>query len=297
VPVLGAEPPGASTTRPRPLVQGILNVTPDSFSDGGAFGGSAQAAVEAGLTMLRDGADIIDVGGESTRPGAAPVSAEEEQRRVLPVIAALAARCEQLGLPLAISIDTRNADTARLALAAGASIVNDVTSGRHDAGMMAAAAAAHAPMVFMHSRATPLTMDAPEHTRYGNLVHDVSDELAQRLQLADGLMPRWTQLVDPGLGFAKTAEQSRALLQPEALGVLRTRLQGRPVLVGASRKRFLATSGDTPRERDDATAAANALAVLGGASILRVHNVAAARRAVDAAHAVLSAASDGGAQG
>lgn len=276
------------------LVQGILNLTPDSFSDGGAFGGSVDAAVQAALTMLREGADIIDVGGESTRPRAIPVPPEEEQRRILPVISQLAETCSTLGLPLAISVDTRNADTARLALQAGASIINDVSAGRHDKRMIQLAAEHCVPLVMMHSRGTPQTMDSVPHTLYGNLVHDVCGELEERLAAADEAgLPRWLQVVDPGLGFAKTAEQSRQLLQPDSMSLINARLGARPILIGASRKRFLASASDpnaAPKDRDDATSGANALAIVGGATILRVHSVASARRVADAVHAVLSAA-------
>ena len=298
-----AEGSSSAFQRPRDcrvLVQGILNVTPDSFSDGGAYGGYVDAAVKCALDMLRAGADIIDVGGESTRPGATPVGPDEEQRRVLPVISKLVERCVAEGLPLAVSIDTRNAATAALALDAGASIVNDVTAGRHDSAMLTVAAQRQVPMVFMHSRADPQTMDSPAHTQYNNLVHDVCDELQSSLTAADRVLPRWLQVVDPGLGFAKTSEQSRLLLHPASIGMMRTRLSGRPILIGASRKRFLAPASTSLggsagsktvsdlAARDDATNGANALAVLGGASIVRVHNVAAARHAVDFVHSTLS---------
>ena len=278
------------------LVQGILNLTPDSFSDGGAFGGSVDAAVQAALTMLREGADIIDVGGESTRPMAIPVPPEEEQRRILPVISQLAETCSALGLPLAISVDTRNADTARLALQAGASIINDVSAGRHDKRMIQLAAEHCVPLVMMHSRGTPQTMDSVPHTAYDNLIHDVCGELEERLATADEAgLPRWLQVVDPGLGFAKTAEQNRQLLQPDSMSLINSRLGARPILIGASRKRFLAsasTPNAAPKDRDDATSGVNALAIVGGATILRVHNVAAARRVADAVHSVLSAAKE-----
>lgn len=274
-----------------PLIQGILNVTPDSFSDGGSYSG-VETAVDAAMTMLRDGADIIDIGGESTRPGAQAVDPIEEARRVVPVIDRLMQKCRQVGIQAIISIDTRNAATAEQAVLKGASIINDVSGGRHDSSMMSTAARLGVPLVLTHSRRDPKTMASA--TAYENLVHDISDELLVQLQQADEVLPRWLQMIDPGIGFAKTTTQNLLLLQPQSLSLIKTRLDSRPMLVGASRKRFLGSLSPQREElqakdRDWATSGANVMAVLGGANILRVHNVAAARQSIDAVQAILRA--------
>ncbi len=262
----------------RALVAGILNVTPDSFSDGGRHlaASDACAAAEA---MQRAGADIIDIGGESTRPGAAAVSEREELDRVIPVIKALA----PLGLPL--SIDTRRAAVARLAVAAGAEIVNDVSGLAKDPAMAGAVADIGAGVIVMHMRGEPGTMD--DHATYADVVADVARELAARRDaaLAAGIAPG-AIVLDPGLGFAKTGTQNLAILaRLEAFVSL-----GHPVLVGPSRKRFLgAITGKAAADRDGATAAACVAARLRGASVFRVHDVAAAREALDVADAIVAA--------
>ncbi len=261
----------------RALVVGILNITPDSFSDGGRHLAAA-AALRAGMAMKEQGADVLDVGGESTRPGAAAVSEREELDRVIPVIKALA----EVGLP--ISIDTRRAAVARMAIAAGAEIVNDVSGLTKDPSMAHAVADTGAGVIVMHMRGDPDTMDG--QATYGDVVADVAAELGERRDAAlqAGISPA-CMVLDPGLGFAKTSEHNLAILAHlEAFTAL-----GHPVLVGPSRKRFLgAITGKDAPDRDAATAAACVVARMNGASIFRVHDVAAARDALDVADAVLA---------
>lgn len=258
----------------RCLVMGVVNVTPDSFSDGGAFADTA-SAVEHGLALAAAGADIVDVGGESTRPGAERVSADEERRRVEPVVTALA----RAGV--VVSIDTMRASTAASALDAGARVVNDVSGGRADPDLPAVVAAAGVPYVVMHWRAPSAQMQ--QHADYGDVVREVSDELRQRVDavVAAGVAPERI-IVDPGIGFAKNADHNWALLAhlDALLGL------GHPVLVGASRKSFLGAlladeHGPRPTPgRDDATAAVTVVAALAGAWGVRVHDVAASADAV-----------------
>ena len=249
----------------RPLVMGILNVTPDSFADASNRLTDAARAVEAALQMEADGADIIDVGGESTRPGAEPVPADEELARVLPVLNALRGR---LRIPL--SIDTYKPDVARAAVAAGAAIVNDVSGGQ-DAGMARAVADTGAALVLMHTRGRSRTMYAG--AAYRDVVAEVTAELGASLQrTTEAGVPIGRIIVDPGVGFAKQASHSYGVLAhlPELASALH-----RPVLVGPSRKSFLrdALAGRPAPDRDWGTAAAVTAAVLGGAHIVRVHAV------------------------
>jgi len=268
-------------------VMGVINVTPDSFSDGGAFD-DADSAVKHGLQLLAAGSDMLDVGGESTRPGARRVSPEEEQLRVLPVIRALA----EAGA--VVSIDTMRASTAEAALHAGARIINDVSGGLADADLPRVAAAAGVPYVVMHWRGHSAAMQ--EQAVYDDVVREVHDELAARIDAVVAAGVSIEQIiVDPGIGFAKTAEHNWALLAH-----LETLLSlGRPVLVGASRKSFLGkllTDGDEPRpvvERDDATAAVSALAAAAGAWGVRVHDARASADAVRVAAAVVAARTGG----
>ena len=249
----------------RPMVLGILNVTPDSFSDGGQYA-SVSAAVDRGIQLRQDGADVVDVGGESTRPGAQRVAAEEEQRRVIPVIRELAAQ------QIAVSIDTMNASTARAAIDAGARIVNDVSGGLADPQMYVVVARADVDFIAMHWRGHSRTMD--ELASYSDVVTEVRAELAERLEAMDAAGLNLNRVIlDPGLGFAKTAEHNWSLLGHLAeLAEL-----GRPLLVGTSRKRFLGEL--LPAEaavelRDAATAATSVLAASAGAWGVRVHDVA-----------------------
>jgi dihydropteroate synthase len=265
-------------TAARPLVMGALNVTPDSFSDGGLYASTA-AAVRRGLEMLAEGADLVDVGGESTRPGAEPVSAEEEMLRVLPVVRALA------GAGAVVSVDTVKAEVAAAALEAGAAVVNDVTA-LGDPGMAALVARTGAGVVLMHMQGTPRTMQ--DDPRYGDVLVEVAAFLASRAEaaLAAGI-ERASICVDPGIGFGKRLEHNLALLA----GVPRLAALGYPVLVGASRKRFLADIlGPIPAaDRDVASTAAHVLAIAGGASVIRTHNVVAGLQTARVADAIVSA--------
>ncbi len=263
---------------PGPLVFGILNVTPDSFSDGGEFLDSEDAAAHA-AAMLDEGAFAIDVGGESTRPGSEPVSPEEELGRVVPVIRAILT-----GSPEAVvSIDTYRASTAEAALEAGASIVNDVTALRGDPRMEGLVAEAGCPIVLMHMLGEPKTMQ--RDPRYGDVVGEVRDFLAQRAEhaLSAGVKPEKI-ILDPGIGFGKTLAHNLKLLNDlDALVGL-----GFPVLVGASRKSFLGkiTGSDDPKNRLFGTVAANVVAFERGASLFRVHDVRANGEALEVAAAV-----------
>lgn len=257
----------------RTLVLGIVNVTPDSFSDGGRHPTPA-AATDHALRLADEGADLLDVGGESTRPGAAEVPEDEQRRRVLPVIEALARRRPDVP----VSVDTRSAAVARDAVAAGASIVNDVSGLAHDPAMAAAVAALGVPAIVMHLRGTPRDMSA--RTEYADVAADVLAELRARLDAARAAGCRHL-LADPGLGFAKTPEQTAAVLAATP----RFAELGVPLVVGASRKRFLALAasrGDLPpaEGRRDASVAAAALAAWLGAHVVRVHDVAASVDAV-----------------
>jgi dihydropteroate synthase len=242
---------------------GVVNVTPDSFSDGGDHA-SADAAIAVGRAMLAAGAAIIDVGGESTRPGSPPTSPDIEIGRILPVIRTLAAD------GACVSVDTRHAATMRAALAAGARIVNDVSGLAFDPDSAGVVARAGRAVVLMHMRGTPDTMNAL--ARYGDPVREVAAELAARRDaaLAAGI-PADRIVLDPGIGFAKTAAHNVALL----CGLSALRGLGHPLLVGVSRKRFVGsiTGVDAPRDRLGGSLAAGLFAVAQGAAILRVHDV------------------------
>ena len=258
----------------RCLLMGILNVTPDSFSDGGRHD-SVEAALRHARRMIAEGADIIDVGGESTRPGAATVSREEERRRVLPVISALRRETD-----VPISIDTRNACTARAAIAEGAGIINDISALRHDAEMAATAAAAGVPVVLMHMQGDPATMQRkPE---YADVLAELRRFFEERIAFA--LEQGIGQIVlDPGIGFGKTLEHNLRLLRElAAFGDL-----GHPVLVGTSRKSFIgALTGADTEHRLAGSIASGLLAWREGAGILRVHDVGAMRDALTVAEAI-----------
>lgn len=265
------------------IILGVLNVTPDSFSDGGRFE-AVDAAIAHGLALAADGAGVVDVGGESTRPGAERVPAGREQERVLPVIRALAAE------GIRVSVDTMNASTARAAVTAGAAIVNDVSGGLADPAMAATAAELDVPFVAMHWRGHSTAMDGL--ARYDDVVAEVRDELAARADAltAAGVRPE-NLVVDPGLGFAKTREHDWRLLgHLDALTAL-----GLPVLIGVSRKRTLAEllpehgyeRGTAARQSalDSATAAVSALAERHGLWGIRVHDVVGTRMALAVARA------------
>jgi dihydropteroate synthase len=269
----------------RCLVMGVVNVTPDSFSDGGAWFGT-DAAIARGLELAAEGADIVDVGGESTRPGAQRISAEEELRRVGPVIEGLVAA----GVP--VSVDTMRAEVADYALQAGARLVNDVSGGLADPQMPRLVGAAAVPYVVMHWRGHSHSMDS--RAVYQDVVREVSEELGRRVDVvtAEGVDPAMIVL-DPGLGLAKRPEHNWALLTSLGrISVLDGRAPGFPVLIGASRKRFLgrllAGPDGTPRPfagSDDATVSVTALAAAGGAWCARVHQVPGNADAVRVAEA------------
>ncbi len=262
----------------RTLVMGILNVTPDSFSDGGRFL-DPHAAIEQGIRMADEGADIIDVGGESTRPGSEPVSAGEERDRVVFVIETLASKS-----PVPISVDTRKPEVARAALEAGAVIVNDISGGRSPE-MFEAVRAAGAGMVLMHMQGEPKDMQEAPH--YDDVVAEVHEYLRERIEVAEfaGIQPDRLCL-DPGIGFGKDLHHNLALMRHiDALLDL-----GRPVLVGPSRKRFIGTLLDAPEDdRVEGTAAAVAWLAGRGAHIVRVHDVRAMVRVVRVVDAIARA--------
>lgn len=270
----------------RPVVVGVLNVTPDSFSDGGRHV-TVDAALRRAEAMLAEGADVLDVGGESTRPqGAVPVTAEDERQRVLPVVDAIRAR-----FPDAIlSVDTTKSDVARAAIDAGAAIVNDVSGLRLDRRMAPIVSAAGVGVVLMHSRGGVRDMATYEHATYGDVVEEVLRELRDRVTFARaaGIVAA-AIVVDPGIGFAKRAEHSLAMLHATD----RVAALGYPVLVGASRKRFVGalTGIERPADRVYGTVGAHVAALARGARLFRVHDVAAARQSLDVAWAVLRAGS------
>ncbi len=254
----------------RPLVMGIVNVTPDSFSDGGVHL-DAGAAVAAGHAMLEAGADLLDIGGESTRPGAEPVPAEEERRRILPVV-------RELAKAAPVSVDTRHAATFAAALEAGAEILNDVTALRHDPGMARLAAEAECGVVLMHMLGTdPRSMQAG--IRYDDVALDVAGFLAERVAAAEAAgIDRARIALDPGLGFGKRLAENLALTErlPLLAGL------GCPVVYGASRKRFIGeiTGVEQPADRVPGSVAAAIAAARRGAAVLRVHDVAATMQAL-----------------
>ena len=270
----------------RVTIVGILNATPDSFSDGGRFVRDEArldlpAALEAAVALVSAGAQVLDIGGESTRPGSQPVSLAIEIARTAPLIEAVAKR---LDVPL--SIDTRHAEVARAALDAGARIVNDVSGLRHDPALARVAARAGATLILGHLRGEPATMQ--ERPQFRDVLREVGDELAASVVAATeaGVAPD-RLAVDPGLGFGKRLEDNLALLAE--LGALRDRL-GLPLLVGPSRKSFLgALTGDPVGERDSATLAACAVAAFVGADAVRVHDVEGAVRAVAVGRALRDA--------
>jgi dihydropteroate synthase len=263
----------------KPLVMGIVNLTPDSFSDGGRLS-TLEEALDRGQQLVLEGADLLDVGGESTRPGAEPVSPEEEQGRILPFIRAAA---ETLQVP--ISVDTRNASVAREALRAGARIVNDVSGLNHDSDMAKVVAGGEGGLVLSHMRGSPATMR--ELAVYGDVATEVSEDLARSLTRARAAGIREDRIVvDPGIGFAKTGPQSLALM-----GRLRELLAlGFPLLVGPSRKSFIGElTGAPPDDRVPGTLAACLFCYFHGARIFRVHDVAPLVQALAVARALVEA--------
>jgi dihydropteroate synthase len=264
----------------RTRIMGILNVTPDSFSDGGRFD-SPEKAIECGFQLVEDGADILDIGGESTRPGAQPVSLEEELRRTIPVIQGLSGK---INIP--ISIDTTKAVIAREAVAAGAEIINDISAMRFDEPMPAVIASSGAAVVFMHMRGVPQTMQKGD-LHYALLQGEMIDFFRERLNTAllAGILPEQV-IIDPGIGFGKTRSDNLKLLKylPE-FNVL-----GRPILTGPSRKSFLGQEGRGGAvDRLEETAAAVTAAIINGSQVVRVHDVKAMKRVVAVADAIVRA--------
>ncbi|MGI2326063.1 MULTISPECIES: dihydropteroate synthase [Methylococcus] len=263
----------------RPLIMGILNVTPDSFSDGGLYD-DVEQAVRRGVFMAGEGADVIDVGGESTRPGAEPVEAAVQLARVVPVIERLRGL-----LPgrVAISVDTTQGEVARAALRAGADLINDVSAGRDDSAMLPLAAAERAPVVLMHMQGTPLTMQERPH--YEDVVAEVLAFLLERAEAAGRAgVPHDSILLDPGIGFGKRRDDNLKLMAH----LDRFVATGYPVLLGTSRKRFMgAVCGETePAALVPATVATTALGVSAGVRVFRVHDVKENRQAADVAEAI-----------
>ena len=253
----------------RTLIMGILNVTPDSFSDGGRFAGFEQAVAQV-FRMIGEGADVLDIGGESTRPFSAPVPPEVELERVIPVIEAVR---EKSDIP--ISIDTTKAEVAIRALAAGADIINDVSALRFDPEMARAAAASRAPLLLMHMLGSPKTMQ--QNPSYSSLFSEIIAFLEERIRFGvENGIERSQIVVDPGIGFGKTVAHNLAIIQNlEAFHCL-----GRPILLGASRKRFIGSVLGRPEEdREIGTAVVNGFAVGSGVHILRVHDVAINKQA------------------
>jgi dihydropteroate synthase len=265
-------PPVCGLTIDRPRLMGVLNVTPDSFSDGGLHF-RLPAALARARAMTDAGADILDIGGESTRPGADPVPAAEEIDRVVPVIAAL--RAEGLAIP--ISIDTRNAAVARAAFDAGADLLNDVSALTHDPASVGMAAASGRPVCLMHAQGDPKTMQ--EAPAYDDVLLDVFDYLGARVAAAEAAgIPRARILVDPGIGFGKTPAHNLALIR----GLSLLHGLGCAILFGASRKRFIGTIGgaEAPADRGPGSIAVALEAVRQGAQVIRVHDVKETRQAV-----------------
>jgi len=262
----------------RALLMGILNVTPDSFSDGGEFF-ATEAAIRHGVEMARNGAAIIDVGGESTRPGAKPISPNEEMERVLPVIRQIAP-----AIRAHISIDTSKTGVARAAIEAGAAIVNDVTGGRGDSGMFALAAEKGVAVIIMHMQGTPQTMQL--NPTYGDVVGEVADFFRRQFAQAvrSGVDPMCIAF-DPGIGFGKTVAHNLELLA----NLPRLQIESRPLVVGVSRKSFLGKVSGLPEDRTSATVALTALLRARGAHVLRVHDVLPNANALRTAEAVLAA--------
>jgi len=264
----------------KPLIMGILNVTPDSFSDGGNYV-SVEAALMQVARMQEEGADIIDIGGESTRPGSEPVHADEQIRRVVPVITAIRQVSE-----IAISIDTTLASVAQAALSAGATIINDVSGGRNDPAILALAAANNTPIILMHSRGTPKTMQ--DNPYYDDVVQEVIAELGESINVALAAgVSKSNIALDPGIGFGKRKQDNLDLLAHLAsLAAL-----GYPVLLGTSRKRFMGSICNVaePAELVTATAVTTALWVMAGVRVFRVHDVKENRQAADVAWAINNA--------
>jgi dihydropteroate synthase len=257
---------------------GVVNVTPDSFFNGGLYFEPARA-IERALALAAEGADIIDIGGESSRPGSNPIPAKEEKKRILPVVEVLKQKNDVL-----ISVDTTKAEVAEAALAAGADIINDISAGRFDPRMLPLAARSGAGLILMHMKGTPRTMQIAPH--YDDVLGEVRAFLKERLEAAEACgLPRESILLDPGIGFGKKLEHNLVILNNlAALADLE-----RPLLVGISRKSFIGKilKLEAP-DRLEGTIAAAVVSILHGASLLRVHDLQAVKRAIAVAEAILS---------
>lgn len=265
----------------RTLIMGVLNITPDSFSDGGLFYGR-EAAVKQGKRLAAEGADILDIGGESTRPGSKPMIEEEEMGRVIPVIAELSS-----AIDIPISIDTRRSEVAKKAIQAGAEIVNDISALRFDPQMAKVCAERRVPVVLMHMQGEPETMQV--EPRYDNLVREIWDFFKGRIAWAESQGIGNEQVIlDPGIGFGKSLDQGHNLMILKNLQAFKN--LGKPILVGPSRKSFIGKIlGLPPQEREEGSMAAVVASILNGANIVRVHEVEKMSRGVRVADAILHA--------
>ena len=263
----------------RTLLMGALNVTPDSFSDGGRFF-DEEKALEQGLRLAAGGADVLDIGGESTRPGAKPLEEEEEKQRIIPIIRNLA---QKIDIP--ISVDTRKAAVAEEALEAGAEMINDISALRFDRRMAEVVAKRKVPVVLMHMRGRPETMQLDIH--YDDLLGEILRFFRERVEFAESRgIPAEQIILDPGIGFGKSLEEQHNLILIKHLSRFKT--LGKPLLIGTSRKAFLGRIlGLPPLEREEGTMATVAIAIFNGANIVRVHEVEKMRRAVQVADALV----------
>ncbi|MBY0224822.1 MAG: dihydropteroate synthase [Hyphomicrobium sp.] len=282
--LIAARPDYAGLSMDRPRIMGIVNVTPDSFSDGGSFF-NVQAAIDHGLRLVEDGADILDIGGESTRPGSDAVALDEEVRRVMPVLEGLRARTDAK-----ISVDTRKAEVMRRAAASGADILNDVSALTHDPEALGAAAESGKPIMLMHAQGDPKTMNV--NPQYRDVVLDVFDFLAERIAACEAAgIPREKIVVDPGIGFGKHLHHNVAVLQAMSLyhGL------GVPVLLGASRKKLIGQlcNVEEPTKRVPGSIAAALTSVAQGVQIIRVHDVAETVQAICVWNAVMRGTENG----
>jgi len=267
----------------RPVIMGVINATPDSFSDGGLYY-EREEAVNQGKRLAAEGADILDIGGESTRPGSKPMTEEEEMGRVIPVIEELSR-----AIDIPISIDTRRSLVAKKAIQAGAEIINDISALRFDSQMARVCTEHHVPVVLMHMQGEPATMQV--EPRYDNLLREISDFFKDRIAWAESQGIGNDQVIlDPGIGFGKSLDQGHNLMILKNLQAFKN--FGKPILIGPSRKAFIGKIlGLPPQEREEGTMAAVVAAILNGANIVRVHEVKKMSRGVCVADAILHAPS------
>ena len=267
----------------RPLIMGVLNVTPDSFSDGGRFA-AVESAVAQSEKLAADGADLIDIGGESTRPGSQRIEAVEQIRRILPVLQAAATR-----LPIVWSVDTRSADVASAAIDAGATVINDISAGRDDPDILRLAAQRQLPIILMHMQGEPQTMQANPH--YENVIEEVKSFFTERIRAAQSVGVNTKQiLLDPGIGFGKNVNHNLTLIRE----MKQFTQLGRPLVIGTSRKGFIGViSGEPqPNQRLLGTAATVAWSIANGADIVRVHDVAPMLKVVRVIRAIQKGVSE-----